>query len=164
MMTYTLDTNCFIDALNSASHSYEAMRKIFSAADSGLVSLKVSLHTLHELESRRDKAWELAKTLPELPHWPVGSWDDQVGSWKQPTGSWADAKRNEVLQRQLETLAKSGTSIRDRGAFIDAMCNEADRFVTSDRQLVKSGPAERINDMFTTKVITPEQAAAELGA
>jgi hypothetical protein len=35
------------------------------------VLLKVSLQTLHELEQKKDAAWELAKTIPELPHWPI---------------------------------------------------------------------------------------------
>ena len=163
MKTYALDTNCFINAINSASHSYEAIRKLLGAADRGRVSLKVSLHTLHELEVRGDKAWELAKTLPELPHWPVGSWNEQVGSWQQQAGSWDDAKRNDEIQRQLKALAKSGTDIRDRGAFVDALRNGVDGFVTSDKQLVGSGPAARINETFATKVVTPEQAVTELG-
>ena len=163
MKTYALDTNCFINAINSASHSYESIQKLLEAAGRGLVSLKVSLHTLHELMGKGDKAWELAKTLPELSHWPIGSWKEQVGSWQQLTGSWDDAKRNDEIQRRLEALAKSGTDIRDRGAFVDALRNGVDGFVTSDKQLVGSGPAARINEAFSTKVVTPEQAITELG-
>jgi hypothetical protein len=53
--------------------------------------------------------------------------------------------------------------IRDRGGYIDALCNGLDGFVTSDKQLVKSGPSVRINNKFPTKVLTPEQLAKELG-
>lgn len=105
----------------------------------------------------------MAKTLPELSHWPIGSCKEQVGSWQQLTGSWDDAKRNDEIQRRLEALAKSGTDIRDRGAFVDALRNGVDGFVTSDKQLVGSGPAARINEAFSTKLVTPEQAITELG-
>ena len=163
MKTYALDTNCFIDAVNPASSSCGALHRIFRAADTGQVSLKVSLQTLHELEEMKDEALELAKTLPKLPHWPIGSWDEQVGTWKQQTGTWDDGKRNDQIQLKLSTLAKSGTSIRDRGGYIDALCNKLDGFVTSDKQLVGPGPSTRINNQFWTKVITPEELAKVLG-
>jgi hypothetical protein len=163
MKTYALDTNCFINAVNPASPSYDALQRILRAADRGQVSLKVSLQTLHELEERKDEVWKLAKTLPELPHWPIGSWDEQVGTWKQQTGTWDEARRNDQIQSELKALAKSGTDIRDRGGYIDALCNGLDGFVTSDKQLVGSGPAARINKQFSTKVLTPEQVAEELG-
>ena len=163
MKTYALDTNCFIDAVSSASSSRAALQRIFRAADTGQVSLKVSLQTLHELEEMKDEALELAKTLPKLPHWPIGSWDEQVGTWKQQTGTWDDGKRNDQIQLKLSTLAKSGTSIRDRGGYIDALRNRLDGFVTSDKQLVGSAPSTRINNQFSTKVITPEELAKVLG-
>lgn len=72
-------------------------------------------------------------------------------------------KSNDCIQMELEQLAKSGTDIRDRGGFIDALCSGLDGFVTSDKQLVGSGPAKRINEWFSTKVLTPEQLADELG-
>ena len=50
MKTYALDTNCFIDAVSPASSSCGTLQRIFRAADTGQVSLKVSLQTLHELE------------------------------------------------------------------------------------------------------------------
>lgn len=161
MKTYAWDTNCFISAVNPASPSYDALQRILRAAHRGQVSLKVSLQTLHELEERKDEACKLAKTLPELPHWPIGSWE-QVGTWKQQTGTWDDARRNDRIQSELKALAKSGTDIRDRGGYIDALCNGLDGFVTSDKQLVGSGPSARINKQFSTKVLTPEQVAEEL--
>lgn len=163
MKNFALDTNCFINAVNKASHSYDALQRIFDAGGKGDILLKVSLQTLHELESREDKAWGLARTLPELPHWPIGTWDEQVGTWKQQSGSWDDARRNDTIQEGLKSLAKSGTDIRDRGGYIDALCNGMDAFVTSDKQLVGSGPSARINSKFSTKVITPEQLAEKLG-
>jgi hypothetical protein len=162
MKTYALDTNCFIDAVNPRSQSYEVMQRIFTAFNGGKLSLKVSLQTLHELEQKKDSAWELAKTLAELPHWPIGTWDEQVGTWEEQTGTWDDAKRNDKIQLELKELAKSGTDIRDRGGYIDALCSELDGFVTSDKQLVGAGPYKRINERFFTKVLTPEQLADEL--
>jgi hypothetical protein len=163
MKTYGLDTNCFIDAFNPASPSYHAVLHILAAAERGEVSFKVSLHTLHELEEKKDNAWKLAKTLPELPHWPIGSWGEQVGTWEQATGTWHDGNVNNQIQIELKNLAKSGTDIRDRGGYIDALRSGLDGFVTSDKQLVDSGPAKRINERFPIKVITPEQLADELG-
>ena len=56
MKTYALDTNCFIDAVNPRSQSYEVMQRIFTAFNDGKLSLKVSLQTLHELEQKKDSA------------------------------------------------------------------------------------------------------------
>jgi hypothetical protein len=163
MRTYALDANCFINAVNPASISYYALRLLFDAAKRGKVSLKVSLQTLHELEVKRDKAWQLANNLSKLPHWPIGTWNEQVGTWKEATGTWNDGIMNDEIQTELEKLAKSGTDIRDRGAYIDALRSELDGFITSDKQLVGSGPAERINNRFSTRVLTPEQLVTELG-
>lgn len=163
METYALDTNCFIDAVNPSASSYHALQRILQAAERGQVSLRVSLQTLDELEEREDEAWELAKSIPELPHWPIGTWGEQVGTWKQQEGTWDDARQNDQIQLELKALAKSGTDIRDRGGYIDALCNGLNGFVTSDKQLVGLGPSARINKQFSTKVLTPEQVAEELG-
>jgi hypothetical protein len=163
MKIYALDANCFINAVNPTSHSYDALKRIFKASNRGQVLLKVSVQTLHELEEMKDEAWKLAKTLPELPHWMIGDWSEQVGSWDQLTGTWDDIRRNDQVQLELKALAKSGTDIRDRGGYIDALRNGLDGFVTSDKQLVGSGPSARINKQFSTKVLTPEQVVEELG-
>lgn len=162
MKTFALDANCFINAVNPASRSYPAVRSIFRAAEKRRISLAVSLQTLHELARRQDEAWELANSQTKLPHWSVGSWDEQVGTWEQEEGSWADAQYDDAIQLQLKSLANAGTDIRDRGAFIDALRNGLDGFITSDKQLVASGPAARINHAFSTKVLSPEQLATEL--
>lgn len=162
MRTYALDTNCFIDAVNPASSNYDNMQRLMATYRRGKVSLKVSLQVLHELKKKQDNALALAKTLPELPHWPIGTWDEQVATWPQVTGTWNDAKQNNRIQMKLKELAKSGTDIRDRGAYIDALCSDLDGFITSDKQLVGSGPAMKINKRFHTKVLTPEQAVKEL--
>ena len=161
MKTYALDTNCFINSVNPESHSYYAMQNIFHAADRGDVLLKVSLQTLHELKRRKDRAWKLAKSLPELPHWPIGNWDEQVGTWKQQAGTWDNARQNDEIQAELKALAKSGIDIRDRGG-LNALSSGLDGFVTSDKQLVGTGPSARINKRFSTKVYTPEQIAEKL--
>ena len=162
MKTYALDTNCFIDAVNPTSPSYSAMHDLLTAHKSGKVSLRISLQTLHELEQRQDEALELARTLSKLPHWPIGAWDEQVGSWEQQTGTWDDGRQDDKIQLELKALAKSGTDIRDRGAYIDSLRSGLDGFITSDRQLVAPGPAMRINERFSTKVLTPDQALNEL--
>ena len=163
MKTYALDTNCFIDAVNPTSPSYGDMQRLLAAYRTGKVSLKVSLQTLHELAQKQDKALEFAKALPELPHWPIGTWDEQVGIWEQQAGAWDDARRNHKIQLELEALAKSGADIRDRGAYIDSLCSGLDGFITSDRQLIDPGPAGRIKERFFTRVLTPNQVLKELG-
>jgi len=162
MKIYALDTNCFIDAVNPTSPSYNVMQHLLAAYKSGKVSLRVSLQTLHEIEERQDEALKLARTLPVLPHWSIGTWDEQVGTWDQETGTYNDGRRDEEIQLELKALAKSGTDIRDRGAYIDALRSGLDGFITSDRQLVGSGPAMRINERFSTKVLTPDQALSKL--
>ncbi len=163
MKQYALDTNCFINAANSLSTSYETVCRLLDAANRGELFLGVSLHTLHQLEVKNDEAWKIAKTLPEVPHWPIGTWDEQVGTWKQQCGTWDDCRLNDKIQEELNKLAKSGNDIRDRGAFIDALCANYDGFVTSDKQLVGSGPIKRINERFSTQVISPEDLVQELG-
>ncbi len=162
MKTYALDTNCLIDAVNPASPSYTAMQRLLTAYRNGKVSIRISLQTLAELEQRQDEALRLARTLPELPHWPIGSWDEQVGSWKQQAGTWDDGREDDKIQLELKALANSGTDIRDRGAYIDSLRSNLDGFITSDKQLVASGPAMKINKRFSTKVLTPDQASIEL--
>jgi hypothetical protein len=53
-------------------------------------------------------------------------------------------KKSENIQHDLENLGKSGTDIRDRGAFIDALDGMADFFVTSDAKMSKNAPAGKI--------------------
>lgn len=163
MRTYALDTNCFIDAVNTASPHHDNMKRLMAAYRSGKVSLKVSLHVLHQLREKPDSALDIAETLQQLPHLPIGAWNKQVGTWQQLTGTWDDANQNERIQIKLKKLANSGTDIRDRGAYIDALCSNLDGFITSDKQLVGSGPVRKINERFSTKVLTPEQAVEELG-
>ena len=137
---------------------------MLKAYKEGRVEFYVSLHTLSELEKRQDDAWELAKTFPQSSHYPIGTWDEQVGTWDQASGTWDDARNNDIEQNNLGSQAKSGTSIQDRGAFIDGLCSDFDGFLTSDGQFVKSGPSARINENFALKVITPNQLVGEIQA
>jgi hypothetical protein len=163
MKTYALDATCFIDAaLNPPSLTKDALQTIFQAAEQGRIALMVSLHTLHELEDKKDAASELARRLPSLPHYPISTWDEQVARWDEIAGTWNDARENQERQFVLKELANSGTSIRDRGAYIDAYCSRLDGFVTSDSALVKGGPSSRINTQFATKVMRPEELAKSL--
>lgn len=120
-MKVALDSNCFFDAVNQESRAYRPLQDIFKASNAGEITLFVSLHSLHELERKLDEAFALAKSLPLLPHYPIGSWDEQVGAWSQLAGTWEVAKRNEEIQQDLKNLAKSGASLRDLGAYIDAL-------------------------------------------
>lgn len=54
-------------------------------------------------------------------------------------------------------LANSGSDLRDRGAFVDALRAGA-VLVTSDRQLVVLGPAARIEAVTGVRPITPDRA------
>lgn len=160
-MKICLDANCFLDALNSASPSNAAMQTILKAWEIDRIKLWVSQHTLAELEVKPDTAFNLAKHCKRLPHWGIGTWNDQVGSWDQMADSWDDAKQNQAMQSELEEIAKAGNSLRDRGSYLDALKAEMDVFMTSDRQFSKSSPARRIENRFGLKVMTPEQFVSE---
>lgn len=112
-MRATLDTNCFIDAVNVSSPNHCAARELFALRERGRVELYVSKHTISELEGRNDAALSLARQLPEIPYYPIGTWDDLVGTWDEVSGTWNDARKNQGIQEELRTLAKSGTTIRD---------------------------------------------------
>ena len=86
-MKAVLDANCFIDAINQTSQAYEALQVILNASHLGKNTLFVSLHSLHELEQKPDEALALAKSLPLLPHFPIGTWGEQVGTWSQAAGT-----------------------------------------------------------------------------
>lgn len=159
-----LDTNCFIDATNPTSRAHEALQIILKASHSGKITLLVSLHSLHELEQKPDEALALAKSLPLLPHFPIGTWGEQVGSWSQAAGTWEDAKRNEEIQNDLKKRAKSGADIRDRGAYIDALHAHANVFVTSDEGLAGNGPSSRIAAKYELRIMTPTGLASELSS
>lgn len=161
MKTYCLDTNCFIDAFSPGSATQRAVQKILQAAEAHQIALWVSMHTLSEL-TRDDEATVLARSLPVLPHYPIGTWDEQVGTWDSLAGTWDDARRNQDLQIQIKALANASVSIRDRGGLIDAQASKLDGFVTSDKGLVAPGPASRINAVLAMKVLTPIELAGWL--
>ncbi len=157
----TLDTNCFIDAFDSGSSTYGSMQKILKASCDKLISITVSRHTLSEIQHPKE-AMDFVKICEILPHFPIGTWSEQIAAWNEVAGTWNDARRNQELQEELEKLANSGNDIRDRGAYIDAIISGADAFITSDRDLVRSRPAERIKKRFGLRVITPQQFVDEL--
>ena len=163
-MKVVLDTNCFIDAVNKTSRAYEAVQVILKASRSAKVALFIGLHSLHELEQMPDDALTLAKSLPLLPHFPVGTWEEQLGVWNQAAGTWEDAKRNEGIQNDLKKRAKSGADIRDRGAYIDALHAHADVFVTSDKDLAGNGPSSRIVEKYELKIMTPLEFVFKLSS
>lgn len=162
MTNVCLDANIFIDAYNKNIPRNNEIKKIFQLAENRKIKVFVSLQTLTELEKKDDEALQLARTIPTLPHWPIGTWNEQVGTWKEQEGTWNDAKQNDRVQLKLKDLAKAGNDIRDRGAFIDTLKSNMDYFVTSDGQLVKKGPQKRINNSFQTKVVKPKDLLGKL--
>ncbi len=161
-MKVALDANCFIDACRPCSPAYSAMQLILAAWKGGNVKVLVSRHTLSELAQKPDQAYDLARQSGVLPHYPLGTWDEQVACWDDLAGTWNDAKRKEAIQQKLQELAKSGNDIRDRGPYIDALAAGVDAFVTSDKHLAASAAAERIEQRFALRIITPQALASEL--
>lgn len=150
------DSNCFINAVNVNSHSYRHLEEIFKLRDLGRITIMVSLHTLHEVKEPQ-AAIDLAKSCQLLPHYLIGTFDEQIATISQLAGTLNDAKRNQEIQTDIASLAKSGTDIRDRGAYVDALCSRVDVFMTSDRQLVGGGPALRIAEKYGLRILTPKQ-------
>ena len=164
-MRIALDTNCLLDAADEASPSYAYVQRILTSAAGTDHELFVSRHSLSELKKaspQTERAKHIARGCQILPHYPIGTWDDQVATWDEVSGSWDDARRNQGIQRELEALAKAGSGIRDRGAYIDSLLGGVDVFVTSDRQLAAAGPAARIRERFGLRVLTPEDVVSEL--
>lgn len=140
------------------------MQVILGAWKARRVRLLVSRHSLSQLAQKDDAAYNIATECEILPHYPIGTWDQQVATWDELAGTWNDAKRNQQIQKELEQLAKSGNDVRDRGAYVDALYAGVDAFVTSDKQLAGSGPAKRIEERFALRVVTPQGLASELGS
>jgi len=165
-MKVALDTNCLLDAANVDSHAYGELQKLIASAEKGTHTLIISRHSLSELTADNQitrRAREIGGTMNILPHYPIGAWKEQICTWEQTTGTWQTAKRTQAIQEELSSLAKSGNDIRDRGAYIDALLDGADIFVTSDRHLVGSGPAARIEQRFGLRVLSPFAISCELG-
>lgn len=164
--TVVLDTNCFVDAVNSASHAHEAVTSLLRAAELSRVRISVSLHSIHELEladaKYKDGALQIARRFPVLPYFPIGTFKDLLGTFNGVAGTFDDMRVNAAREAQLQRLAKSGNDLRDRGALIDAARAQADIFVTSDGQLSKAGPAKRIGVALGIRVLTPKAAVEEL--
>ena len=159
-MKVVLDTNCFIDAVDRKRKTYEPLQTILEASNSGQITALVSLHSLHELWKKPDKALALAKSLAFLPHFPIGTWEEQVGTSNQVAGTWEDAKRNEEIRKDLKKLAKPRADIRDLGVYIDALFGHADVFVTSDKDLVGKEPSKKIAEKYRLRVMTPKGLAS----
>jgi predicted nucleic acid-binding protein len=162
-MLAVLDANCFIDAVNPCATMHPFLQHILSAWRSGMIELGVSRHTLAELAKKPDQAFDLAKSVRTLPYWPIGTIAEQITAIEELAGTWEDAHLNQSSQLELVLLAKAGTSIRDRGALIDALRAHADALVTSDKELVAAAPAHRIQERFGVRVVAPSMLASELG-
>jgi predicted nucleic acid-binding protein len=162
MTVLVFDTNCFIAATHPGEPSSAAVVELIEAARVHIVEVRVSMHTLCELESGAAKhgtaALDLARAFDRVPYFPVGSYKELLGSINDLAGTWDDAKGNERLQQLIaDQLANAGSGLRDRGAFVDALRARA-TFVTSDKQLVAVRPASRIFEATGIRPITPETA------
>jgi hypothetical protein len=164
MRKLALDTNCFIDAFSQESHAFDAMQTILALASDDRLDLYVSVQSLSELKGGNDDPERLARSLKQLPHFRVGSWNEQIESWKNEGGTWEESREDEKRQKLIHDLANTGNSIRDRGGYIDAIRSNLDAFVTSDGQFTKPVPASTLNRAFRTKVLKPQQVVEQLAA
>jgi hypothetical protein len=121
---------------------------------------------LSELAAGSDKfgpgAEILARSFPELPYFPIGTIGELLGTIGELSGTIGDMKTNEALRKELGTIAKKGTDIRDRGALIDALRAAANYFVTNDSGLVGSAPRSRIEGRFPLMICTADELLAQL--
>lgn len=160
-MKVVLDANCVIDAVTSCSRAYSDMQIILAAANAGKIVVAISRHTLAEI-LEPVAARLLADSFEIVPYWPIGAIAEQVATIEQLAGTWKDAERNQEIQKELSQLAKSGSDIRDRGAYLDALRAGVDVFLTSDNQFAGSGPAKRILDRFGLRVAKPHEIASAI--
>lgn len=156
------DTNIFIDASNGDSHAYSDAARLLRAVTEGQIRGYVSLHTLHELDSGisvyGSEARRLADSCHRLPYWLLGTIDELLGTIDGLSGTFDDARRNSQFEKEIRDLTNAGTDLHDRGALLDAIRASISFFVTSDSQLVKSGPASRIVKRFAIQPLSPKQA------
>jgi predicted nucleic acid-binding protein len=162
---FVLDANCFIVASGGDTAAQRAVVEILTAAQTGVIKVGVSKHTIHEIARGTVKygpaAEHLATSVAEIPYYPLGTIKELLGTWSELAGTWDDARVNEQLQVQLTSLAKAGNDLRDRGAVVDALRAGATAFVTWDRQLVGPGPAARIHEVTGLRILTPEQVIGQ---
>lgn len=161
MLIVVVDTNCVIDAVTPSAVAFDSLQYILAAHRMGAIKLMMSRHSLSEIH-HPDAARQLAEQIDVLPHLPIGAWEEQVSMWNQVQGTWADIAGNDELRVEIGQLANHGTDLRDCGAYLEAMSSCAHYFVTSDKQLVGSGPAQRLTGKFGTKVTDPKRLQVEL--
>jgi hypothetical protein len=111
--------------------------------EEGQIELYVSLKAIDQIV-RSDAALAYASSLPKLPNYPVGSWNEQVGSWSTAAGTWDDAKRNEQLRKKLGELVNKGADYRDKQIIIDSFCAGMGVLATNDTKIRDPGPASRL--------------------
>lgn len=162
-MLIVCDTNCWIEASGDPKSS---AAQFFLSASERNCRIACSKHSLVELAAGTLKygsdAETLARNYCELPYCPIGTFNELVGTISELAGTLADMRANEVLREQLGELAKQGTSVRDRGALIDAVRAGAAYFVTADRGLTDPGPRTRIERMLPIRIRTPTEINVEL--
>jgi len=162
LIKISLDANCFIYAIKIDSQFHKAIKELLKAGEGGAIEIWVSQHSIDELKKKPDEALNLACTFQTLRHYPIGCWDQQIPNWNTVSGNWGEAKRKESIQKEIHKFAKSGASLRDRGAYLDALVAGLDYFVTNDNGLVGSGPAGRLKKKFNLSVLCPEEMVTKL--
>ncbi|MDP1861119.1 MAG: hypothetical protein Q8K82_20765 [Gemmatimonadaceae bacterium] len=157
-----LDANCFIAASQTAHPEHAAASRVFALGLSGRATLVISQHTLLELANRPDAAYELAKGLQVVPCFPFGRIQDLAGPISGLGGTIGQIGASDRKADIIGRLARSGSSLRDRGAVLDAIEAHVDFFVTSDRALVDLEPARRLHDRYGLRFLTPGEFCLSL--
>lgn len=141
MLLLVCDANVWIEASKSPQSPSAQMLTLGNAHG---LRFAISKHTRSELAAGSSDygpaAEALAAGFEELPYYPIGCITQLLGTIAELSGTFDDMRRNEQVRDSLATIATQGTDIRDRGALIDAIRNDADFFVTYDTGIVGTGP------------------------
>lgn len=139
---------------------------MLALADDELVELSVSSHVLTELASSADRygssSYDLARRASVLPCYPTGSIKELAGTIQGLAGTIGEISQTDEFRMKLGSIAKEGTSLRDRGALIDSIRAGMDWFVSLDKGIVGAGPKDRIKNILNFNVGQPSEIVATL--
>lgn len=155
MVRALLDSNCFIACAQPEHPDHADSVAAVEGARVAHVELCVSQHTLLELRRKPDSAFAQASSLNVVNCMPFGRIADLAGPISGLGGTLADIVRSDEMVAEMRELARTGSSLRDRGALLDAIAARVDFFGTSDRALCDSAPATRIHRRFGLRTVTP---------
>ena len=154
-----VDTNCIIALFRQGEVIHKYMVHIREMHQKGEIEFYTSLKTIDEIEKGvliyGSDPLNYASSLPLLPNYLIGTWNDQVGPWESLAGTW-DGK-NEDLQKKIHNLTKKGVKIRDRQIVIDSYLGGMHVLLTNDHGLCDGGSAGRLREEFGILVLSPEK-------